>query len=191
MPPNKTPPNEDKPHCNAICMYACTTKNWGGSDMCDVLYGGPETCDKVWKGGSNWSKIAGCTLWTAPYAVGKGACRQVQGGALVPPEFCVSVICRTLFMHRVWHRVTIRLFYTEWNMTAGVGVPQVDTKQTCPYPLTILWVCTPWKKSCRRPWLFEPLLQSVVSKFYLLFIHTHRKVDLYVHCKLPTNCSRR
>ena len=31
----------------------------------------------------------------------KGARRQMQGGALVPPGFCFLVFCRTLFMHRV------------------------------------------------------------------------------------------
>ena len=42
----------------------------GGSEMCDVLLGGPGMCDKVWQGGGkNWPKIAWRTLWTAPLLI--------------------------------------------------------------------------------------------------------------------------
>src|SRR6218665_1080745 len=41
----------------------------------------------------------------------------------------------SLFMHRVGHRDTVSLFSTECNMTAGVGIPQVDTRQICPSSL--------------------------------------------------------
>ena len=36
----------------------------GGSEMCDVLLGGPGMCEKVWqrRGGQNWPKIAWRTL---------------------------------------------------------------------------------------------------------------------------------
>ena len=36
----------------AFVQVFCTrlTKNWGGSEMCDVLSGGPGMCDKVWQG---------------------------------------------------------------------------------------------------------------------------------------------
>ena len=32
-------------------FFTRPTKNWGGSEMCDVLSGGPGMCDKVWQGG--------------------------------------------------------------------------------------------------------------------------------------------
>ena len=81
----------------------------------------------------------------------KGARRQVQGGALASPGFWFSGFCRTLSMHSVWHRDTISLFSTQWNTTAGVGVPQVNTRQICLSTFTSLWVCTPLKKFLRAP----------------------------------------
>ena len=55
-------------------------------------------------------------------------------------------------MHRVGHRDTVSLFSTECNMTAGVGIPQVDTRQICPSSLdTTSGFAPPWKKSCGRP----------------------------------------
>jgi len=44
--------------------------------------------------------------------------KQAQVVLLQPPGipgFYFTVYCRKLFMHRVWHRDTVRLFSTEWN----------------------------------------------------------------------------
>ena len=57
-----------------------------------------------------------------------GARKQVQGGAFAPPGFFFSIFCITLFIHRVWHRDTAILFSAEWNTTADIGVPQVETR---------------------------------------------------------------
>src|SRR6218665_946321 len=84
----------------------------------------------------------------------KGAHRQVQGGALAPPGFCISVFCRPLSVHTIAQSLTQKhrqtLFYkVKYDIRCGCS--KVDTRQICLQLLINLWVCTHWKKSCGRP----------------------------------------
>jgi len=78
--PRQTKPSRQKPldknpcelrqtPCKDICMYACTTKNWGVGPRCVTYFRRvprcATKCDRG--GGQNWSKIAWHTLWMAPY----------------------------------------------------------------------------------------------------------------------------
>jgi len=74
IPPDKTlgqnPREQLRDNLNrGLCpgfLYQAYQKS-EGSEMCDVLFGCPGMCDKVWQeGGQNWLKIAWRNLWTAP-----------------------------------------------------------------------------------------------------------------------------
>src|SRR6218665_644518 len=102
---------------------------------------------------------------------GKGARREVQGDALSPTWILFSSFFaeHSLFMHRVGHRDTVSLFSTECNMTAGVGIPQVDTRQICPSTLDYsLWVCTTLEKILRAPILSGHVHPTNSPKLHLL-----------------------
>ena len=89
------------------------------------------------------------------YSGGKGARRQVQGGALAPPWILLfSFFYRTIFMHRVWHRDWRCRFQSLLQSEIREHVLKFH-KQTLDIfalqPLTSLWVCTPLEKILRVP----------------------------------------
>ena len=67
-PPDKTP-GQKPPRtietefvqggfCPGFCTRPSRNLGEGGTEMCDVLSGGPGMCDEVLQGGKNWPKIA-------------------------------------------------------------------------------------------------------------------------------------